>query len=134
MRIFKLFDDKKCFEVTFSEKVDEGDLMFIEEIIQNSFDMSKTTKLAHINIKKEEIEIDCNHTQQLASLKIKTKDQRGLLAYIAKVFDDFNIEIESAKIYTSRGKARDLFLIEKNGNFCINTEEIIDLICLNHPK
>jgi [protein-PII] uridylyltransferase len=134
MRIFKLFDDKKCFEVTFSEKVDEGDLMFIEEIIQNSFDMSKTTKLAHIDIKKEEIEIDCNHTQQLASLKIKTKDQRGLLAYIAKIFDDFNIEIESAKIYTSRGKARDLFLIEKNGNFCINTEEIIDLICLNHPK
>lgn len=129
MRIFKLFDEKKCFEVTFSEKVDEGDLLFIEEIIQNSFDMTKTTRLNAPEIHKDEIEVDCNHTQQLASMKVRTKDQKGLLAYIAKIFDDFNIEIESAKIFTSRGKARDLFLIEKNGNFCVNSEEIIDLIC-----
>ncbi|MDD2640000.1 MAG: HD domain-containing protein [Arcobacteraceae bacterium] len=133
MSIFKLFDDKKCFEVTFSENVDESDIPFIEEIIQNSFDMSKTTKLLVPEIYKEEIQIDCNHTQYLASMKVKTKDQKGLLAYIAKIFDDFNIEIESAKIYTSRGKARDLFLIEKNGNFCVNAEEIVDLICV-HSK
>lgn len=133
MSIFKLFDDKKCFEVTFSENVDESDIPFIEEIIQNSFDMSKTTKLLVPEIYKDEIQIDCNHTQYLASMKVKTKDQKGLLAYIAKIFDDFNIEIESAKIYTSRGKARDLFLIEKNGNFCVNAEEIVDLICV-HSK
>lgn len=133
MSIFKLFDDKKCFEVTFSENVDESDIPFIEEIIQNSFDMSKSTKLLVPEIYKDEIQIDCNHTQYLASMKVKTKDQKGLLAYIAKIFDDFNIEIESAKIYTSRGKARDLFLIEKNGNFCVNAEEIVDLIC-SHPQ
>jgi [protein-PII] uridylyltransferase len=133
MSIFKLFDDKKCFEVTFSENVDESDIPFIEEIIQNSFDMSKSTKLLVPEIYKEEIQIDCNHTQYLASMKVKTKDQKGLLAYIAKIFDDFNIEIESAKIYTSRGKARDLFLIEKNGNFCVNADEIVDLICA-HSK
>lgn len=133
MSIFKLYDNKKCFEVTFTENVDENDIPFIEEIIQNSFDMSKTTKLLVPKINKDEIEIDCNHTQYLASMKVKTKDQKGLLAYIAKIFDDFNIEIESAKIYTSRGKARDLFLIEKNGNFCVNAEEIVDLIC-SHTK
>ncbi len=133
MSIFKLFDDKKCFEVTFSENVDESDIPFIEEIIQNSFDMSKSTKLLVPEIYKDEIQIDCNHTQYLASMKVKTKDQKGLLAYIAKIFDDFNIEIESAKIYTSRGKARDLFLIEKNGNFCVNADEIVDLICA-HSK
>jgi [protein-PII] uridylyltransferase len=113
--------------------VEDNDIPFIEEIIQNSFDMGKTTKLLVPKINKDEIEIDCNHTQYLASMKVKTKDQKGLLAYIAKIFDDFNIEIESAKIYTSRGKARDLFLIEKNGNFCVNAEEIIDLIC-SHSK
>lgn len=134
MRIFKLYDEKKCFEVIFSEKLDEGDLLFIEEVIQNSFDMTKNTRHLVPEIKKSEIEIDCNHTQQLASMKVKTKDQKGLLAYIAKIFDDFNIEIESAKIYTSRGKARDLFLIEKNGNFCVNSDEIIDLICSNNEQ
>lgn len=134
MSIFKLFDNKKCFEVTFSENVDESDIPFIEEIIQNSFDMSKTTKHLIPEIYKEEIEIDCNHTQYLASMKVKTKDQKGLLAYIAKIFDDFNIEIESAKIYTSRGKARDLFLIEKNGNFCVNADEIVDLICAHNKE
>lgn len=127
--IYKLYDEKKCFEIKFTEKVDEGDLLFIEEMIQNSFDMSKSVKLYAPKIKESEIEVDCNHTSYLASMKIKTKDQKGLLAYIAKVFDDFGVEVESAKLFTSRGKVRDLFLIEKNGNFCINAEEIIKMIC-----
>lgn len=129
MSIFKLYDDKKCFEVKFSEKIDDEDIPLIEEIVENSFDMSKSTKHIVPDIKKDEIEVDCNHTQSLASMKVKTKDQKGLLAYIAKIFDDFNIEIESAKIYTSRGKARDLFLIEKNGNLCVNVDQIVNLIC-----
>ena len=129
MNIFKLYDEKKCFEVKFSEKVDEGDLLYVEEVVKDSFDMTKITRLSSPKILKKEIIIDCNHTSDLASMKVKTKDQKGLLAYIAKVFDDFKVEIESAKLYTSRGKARDLFLIEKNGNFCVNADEIIELLC-----
>ncbi len=129
MNIFKLYDEKKFFEITFSEHVEEGDLSYIEEVIQSSWDMTKKVKLKKPHIKRDEILIDCNHTQYLAEMKVKTKDQRGLFAYIAKVFDDFNIEIESAKIYTSRGKARDMFLIEKNGNFCPNQDDIVDLLC-----
>ena len=129
MNIFKLFDEKKCFEIKFSEKIDEGDLLFVEEVINNSFDMTRSTKLIHPVLKENEILIDCNHTSYLASMKLRTHDQKGLLAYIAKVFDDFGVEIESAKLYTSRGKVRDLFLIEKNGNFCVNAEEITKLIC-----
>lgn len=129
MDIFKLYDEKKFFEITFSEKADEADLFYIEEIIKNSWDMSKVIPLKKPQINREEISIDCNHTQYLAEMKVKSKDQKGLFAYIAKVFDDFEIEIESAKIYTSRGKARDLFLIEKNGNFCPKQEEILDMIC-----
>jgi [protein-PII] uridylyltransferase len=43
MNIFKLYDNKKAFHISFSEKVDNEDLFLIEEIIKDSFDMSKTT-------------------------------------------------------------------------------------------
>ena len=57
--------------------------------------------------------------------------KNSFFAYISKIFDDFEIEIESAKIYTSRGKTRDLFLIEKNGNFCPNQDKILEALCEN---
>jgi [protein-PII] uridylyltransferase len=66
-------------------------------------------------------------------MHIRAKDQKGLFAYIAKIFDDFNIEIESTKLHTLKGYARDLILIEKNGNFCSKQDEIVNLIC-NIPK
>ena len=50
------------------------------------------------------------------------------------IFDDFKIEIESAKLHTLNGYARDLILIEKNGNFCSKQEEIINLICINDKE
>ncbi|MGE4383316.1 MAG: HD domain-containing protein [Arcobacter sp.] len=129
MNIFKLYDNKKAFEISFSEKVDNEDIYFIEEIIKDSFDMSKTTTLLTPIIKKENIKIDCNHTAYLAAMHIIAKDQKGLFAYIAKIFDDFNVEIESAKLHTLKGYARDLILIEKNGNFCSNQDEIVNLMC-----
>ena len=128
MEIYKLYDGKKFFEVKFDESIDQNDLIFIEEIINSSFDMTKTLKLKKPFILKDEIEINCDHTEELAELAIKTKDQKGLFAYIAKVFDDFNIEIESAKIHTSKDKVRDLILIEKNGHFCPNQETIVNLL------
>ncbi len=131
MNIFKLYDDKKAFYISFSEKVDDEDIYYIEEIIKSSFDMTKKTKLRIPIIKKEEVEVDCNHATYLASMYVVTKDQKGLFAYIAKIFDDFNVEIESAKLHTSKGKAKELFLIEKNGNFCANQDKILDLLCIN---
>jgi len=59
-------------------------------------------------------------------MKIKTKDQKGLFSYIAKMFDDFGVEINSAKIQSLRGKANDLLLISKNGHFCCNQDEILE--------
>ncbi len=134
MNIFKLYDNKKAFDVSFSEKVDNEDLYFIEEIIKDSFDMSKSTATKIPVIKKDDIKIDCNHSSILASMQIIAKDQKGLFAYVAKIFDDFNIEIESAKIHTLNGYARDLILIEKNGNFCSNQEEILNLMCIGDKE
>ena len=64
---------------------------------------SKLKRYKNLVIKKDDIKIDFNHSEYLASMKINTKDQKGLFAYIAKVFDDFNIEVESAKLITSKG-------------------------------
>ena len=132
MNIFKLYDNKKAFEVSFSEKVDNEDLYLIGEIIRDSFDMSRTTNLLTPIIKKENIKIDTNHTSYLASMHIVAKDQKGLFAYIAKIFDDFNVEIESAKLHTSKGYAKDLLLIEKNGCFCSMQDDIVDLMCIGN--
>lgn len=129
MNIFKLYDNKKAFYISFTEKIDDEDLPFIENVIKNSFDMTKTTKLKTPVIKKEGIKINCNHSAYLASMNVVAKDQKGLFAYIAKVFDDLNVEIESAKLHTIKGMARDLFLIEKNGSFCSNQDEIVSLLC-----
>ena len=65
-------------------------------------------------------------------MTIVAKDQKGLFAYIAKIFDDFNIEIESAKLHTIKGYAKDLILIEKNGNFCERQDDILDLMCIEN--
>ena len=129
MNIFKLYDNKKAFYISFTERVNDDDLPFIEEVIKDSFDMSKNTKLTRPVIKKEHIKVNCNHTAHLASMSIVAEDQKGLFAHIAKIFDDFNIEIESAKLHTIKGFANDLFLIEKNGNFCGHQDDIVDLMC-----
>lgn len=129
MDIYKLYDDKKAFEIAFTEKIDELNIPLIEQILEESFDMSKKVKIKTPIIKKENIKINCNHTTYLASMHLIAKDQKGLLAYIAKVFDDFGVDIESAKLYTQKGYARDLILIEKNGNFCSNQEKIVNLLC-----
>ncbi len=129
MNIFKLFKDIKAFEINFCEKIDENDIPYIKEIIENSFDMNKKTKSLKPTIYKKDIKINTNYTKYLASIHIKTKDQKGLFAYIASILDDFNIDIETAKLHTSKGYAKDLLLIEKDGNFCHQYEDIVDLIC-----
>ncbi|XPV68959.1 MAG: HD domain-containing protein [Halarcobacter sp.] len=129
MNIFKLYDEKKFFEIKFSESIiDEEDLLHISYIIENSFDMDKKANLKKPIIKKENISIDCNHTTYLASMQVTAKDQKALFAYIAQIFDDFSIEIESAKVGSIKGMAKDLFLIEKNGRFCSKQDEIINAL------
>lgn len=130
MHIFKLYDNKKAFYISFSEKVDAEDIPYVEEVIRNSFDMTKKVKSITTQIEKKNITIDCNHTTYLASMQVVAPDQKGLLAHIARVFDDFDIEVESAKLTAKKGIAKNLILIEKNGNFCVNQEEITEALCI----
>jgi len=126
MDICKLFDDLKYFKIDFTSNVDKEDIQFIEEILHNSFDDSKKSKLHVPVIKKKELEIDCDHSQSYAMMRLHTANQKGLLAYIIHMFDEMGIDIVSAKIHTLKNSVRDIFLIEKNGNFCHNTDKIID--------
>jgi [protein-PII] uridylyltransferase len=125
MDIFKIFDEVKYFRVEFAEHVEKDDILFIEEIINNSFDMDKKVTLKNSQIIKKEIDIKCNHSKTYARLSISTKDSPQLLANIMSTFDDIGIDIASAKIQTIKNKARNLFLIEKNGKFCNNQAEVI---------
>ena len=126
MDICKLFDDLKYFKIDFSAKVDKEDILLIEEILHNSFDDSKKSRLQLPVIQRKELEIDCEHSQSYAMMRLNTTNQKGLLAYIINMFDELGIDIVSAKIHTLKNSVRDIFLIEKNGNFCHNTDKIID--------
>ena len=127
MEIFKLYDDKKSFKIDFHEKVDDGDIVPIENLIKQSFDMTKSTTLCKPIIKENEIEMDCEHAKSVIKLSVNTKNQKGLMAYMMSVFDDEGIEVSTAKIQTIKNRARNLFLIEKKIDLCDNRDKILEL-------
>jgi [protein-PII] uridylyltransferase len=131
MDICKLFNNLKYFKIDFSIKVDKEDILLIEDILHNSFDSSKKSILHIPHIDKKEIDIDCEHSQSYAIMHLHTVNQKGLLAYIINMFDELGIDIVSAKIHTLKNSVRDIFLIEKNGNFCHNTDIIIDKLIVD---
>ncbi len=131
MDICKLFTNLKYFKIDFSLKVDDSEIPLIEEILHHSFDTSKKNTLHLPTIEKGELQIDCEHSQSYAIMHLHTKNQKGLLAYIINMFDELGIDIVSAKIHTLKNSVRDIFLIEKNGNFCHNTDKIIDKLIGN---
>ncbi|BCD68358.1 HD domain-containing protein [Nitratiruptor sp. YY09-18] len=125
MEVFKLFDERKYFRIEFLE-TDEQNIDYIRQVIENSFDMSKKIKLSKPIIDQSGIKIECNHSKTYAMMSLEAPNQKGLLAYVSKIFDEFGIDIATAKINTIRNKAKDLFLIEKNGKFCSKKEEILE--------
>jgi len=128
MDIFTLYDDIKYFKIEFTQAAQEDTLEQIEIIIENSFNMENKITLTLPNIKPTEIELDCDHSKTFAQLSIHTSNQRGLLAYVVRMFDENNINIATAKIHTTKKRARDHFLIEKQHGMCNNAQNIISLL------
>jgi len=126
MEIFKLFDGVKYFVLEFNDTINSDEIPIVKKIIHDSFDMEKSINLPKPKIKRKEITIDCDHSKSYATMQIKTSNQRGLMAYIAHYFDKLGIDIASAVITTRKHRVNDFFLIEKNGNFCSNTEKILN--------
>ena len=126
MDIFAVGQGTKYFKIGFLENVQSDEVHFIQEIIENAFDMRKKTRLPTLVLKKQEIDIFCEHSNSYARMKVNCKDQKGLIANIIGIFDDMGIDIASAKIQTIKNRARNLFLIEKNGKFCDSQDIIIE--------
>jgi len=131
MEIFTLFNDIKYFKISFTKNIEEYELEYITDVVENAFDMDRNLKLKSINIKREEIDIDCEHSLVHAELKINTTNQLGLLAYVMHIFEELDINIVTAKIHSSKYKVRDSFLMEKRDNICENIENIYKLLVNN---
>jgi len=125
MDIYKLFSDIKYFRIDFNETINEDDYIHLNEIITNALEKVHTLKFKKPQIAANDIHIECDHSKEHAMMQLQCKDQKGLISYIINIFDNLGIDISSAKIHTKRNKINDLFLIEKNGNFCHNTNSII---------
>jgi len=122
--IVRLFDGKKYFKIDFTETVDESFIETIKQIVEASFLEQTRIKLPKPKIEAKDIEIDCNHSSEYALMKLKIKDQKGVLAYVMNLFENLKIEIVSAKSNRYKNTIQDLFLIDKNGNFCKNLDLI----------
>jgi len=127
MEVVKLYDEKKYFKIDFQERVENSDIAQIKTLIEQSFDMSKSTTLCKPIIRENEIEMDCEHAKSVVKLSVNTKNQKGMMAYMMSVFDDEGIEVSTAKIQTIKKRARNLFLIEKTIDLCDNKNKILEL-------
>ena len=126
MDIYKLFDEKKYFQIDFNEKASTSDIDIIKELIHNSFDMSKKATLKVPVLLQGEIDLDCDHSKSYALMHINTKNQKGLMAYVMSIFDEHGIDIAMAKIQTIKNRTRNLLLIEKTVELCENQEKILN--------
>jgi [protein-PII] uridylyltransferase len=124
MDICKLFDEMKYFKIDFAEAIEAHEIVMIEEYIQQAFSSDKKLSLPTPHIEQKDIIIECDHSMSYAKMSLKTADQKGLLAYLITLFDTLGVDIASAKIHTQKNRVQDLFLIEKNGNFCNNKDKI----------
>jgi len=128
MEIFTLFDGIKYFKIDFIKNVTGNELVEVQDIIDNAFDMSREVYLKEVKIKKDEIRIDCEHSKTHAELSIHTQNQMGLLAYVMHKFEEMQINIITAKIHSSKHKVRDSFLMEKQNKICDNIEKIYAIL------
>jgi len=129
MHIYKLYNGIKYFKITYNQSIDNNELTIVEQIVDNSFDMSKKTHYKKPVIYKNEIIINTEHSQSLISISINAKDQKGLFAYISQVLDKYKVEIRSAKIFTNKIRVQDLLLIEKDENCSTVIDQILDELC-----
>jgi [protein-PII] uridylyltransferase len=107
----------------FDKKVQEWDFEVIANYIKKGFENNKIKNKIKFN--KKDFEIDCNHSQNYVSLKLKTEDKKGIISTLMDVFDKYNISVEDVKISSHKKIARDLFIIPKESGICEKFDEIL---------
>ena len=127
MDIFRINTLGKYFRIEFNEKV-EIEKDYLEMLITKSFDMDRKIYYTKPKITKKNLELDFEHSLTYAKLALIVPNQKGIIMHIVKVFDDFKIDIASAKISTIKQVARDIFLIEKSKYFYEVSKDLIEKI------
>ena len=69
-----------------------------------------------------------DETRNVSVLEIATPDRPGLLARIGKIFVDFGIELQAAKIQTLGERVEDVFFITDNKQEAIRDEKLCETI------
>lgn len=128
MEVFTLFDDVKYFKIDFLQTPTPDMFESIREVVEESFEMDRTVHIGTPKIHAEEVTIDCEHSRDYAELAVHTANQRGLLAFIFQCLDAQDFQIATAKIHSTKHRARDHFLIEKTPHVCDNTAQLISLL------
>jgi len=131
MDIYKLFSDIKYFKIAFNETISEADEQALHGTIIEALTQEHQLNLSKPQIDAKKMLIDCDHSKEHAKIQLKCENKKGLLSYLIQLFDALHVDITSAKIHTKNNKVNDLFLIEKNGNFCNNTNHIIKALTEN---
>lgn len=129
MEVFSLFDQIKFFKLDFLQKPTPDMYESIREIIEESFDTERSVPLTTPVIKPEDITLDCEHSRDHIELAVHTANQRGLLAFVVSALDALDMQIETAKIHSTKYRARDYFLIGKSREVCNNDDQLITLLC-----
>lgn len=124
LSIYKIFDIK-FFYIEFDEPILEEEIAFLQYEIDFAFKSTKKSKYKRPTFKRDELEINCQHSKNYISLKVTTKNQRGIIAFITEVLDEYGIEIEDVKAITQKKLIRDIFIIHKHSGFCEKYEEIL---------
>ncbi len=123
LSIYKI-ENFKYFKIEFNKNIEEFDLPVIKNWIEEAFKEKKEIQYK-IKFSLNDFTIDCNHSQNYASLKVKMENKKGIVSTITNIFDKFNINIEDVKITSQKNIARDLFIIPKSSGFCEKKDEIL---------
>lgn len=129
MEVFTLFDEVKYFKIDFLQTPSVDIFESLRATIEASFEMERTIVLQPVVIRPAEIKLDCDHSRDYSELAVHTANQRGLLAHIIHSLDELNLTITTAKIHSTKHRARDHFLIEKTDRMCDQAEQLIALLC-----
>lgn len=124
MEIYELFDNKFFIRLEFNKNIKSSEMLNLKAKAVNALSSIDDIEVIKPIIKKDEISFDINHSAEYARLNINAKDQRGLMAYVMRLFFKANLKIVSAKIQTIKNRTRNLFLISKNSDLCYNFDKI----------
>lgn len=128
MEIFELFDGKFFVKLEYNKSANIYELENMETTIMKALcDKQKANTIKPL-IFENEVNFDKSHSKIYAKININAKDQRGLMAYVLGIFEDFGIKVANARIQTIKNRTRNLFLIQKSENLLDHIDEILNLI------